>query len=118
MWSGSWVSGRVRVLSRDGRLDTAERWYEGDAGPNAAIATGAPCNARCVSCGFSLPLAGSMRSMFGACANVYAPDDGRVVSGDHGCGAHSEVLIDQPDEIEEAPTIYDDAEVDLVDVEA
>ena len=24
------------------------------------------------------------------CANEYAPDDGRVVSADHGCGAHSE----------------------------
>lgn len=106
--------GRVRVLSRDGRLDTAERWYEGDAGPSAAISTGAPSNARCVSCGFFLPLAGSMRSLFGACANVYAPDDGRVVSGDHGCGAHSEVLIEQVVEVAEAPTIYDDAEVEPV----
>ena len=28
--------------------------------------------------------------MFGVCANEYAPDDGRVVSVDHGCGAHSD----------------------------
>ncbi len=110
--------GRVRVMSREGRLDTADRWYDGDHGPNAPIATAAPSGARCVTCGFYLPLAGSMRAIFGACGNMYAPDDGRIVSGDHGCGAHSEVLLDQPDAIEEAPTIYDDAEVDPVDVEA
>jgi hypothetical protein len=107
--------GRVRVLSREGRLDTAERWYEGDHGPQAAISTSAPANARCVSCGFYMPLAGAMRSMFGACANMYAPDDGRVVSGDHGCGAHSEVLVEQVVEVDEAPTIYDDAEVEQTD---
>ncbi len=110
--------GRVRVMSREGRLDTADRWYDGDHGPHAPIATAAPSGARCVSCGFYLPLAGAMRAIFGACGNMYAPDDGRIVSGDHGCGAHSEVLLDQPDAIEEAPTIYDDAEVDPVDVAA
>jgi hypothetical protein len=110
--------GRVRVMSREGRLDTAGRWYDGDHGPHAPIATAAPSGARCISCGFYLPLAGAMRAIFGACGNMYAPDDGRIVSGDHGCGAHSEVLLDQPDAIEEAPTIYDDAEVDPVDVEA
>ena len=110
--------GRVRVMSREGRLDTADRWYDGDHGPHAPIATAAPSGARCVSCGFYLPLAGAMRAIFGACGNMYAPDDGRIVSGDHGCGAHSEVLLDQPDAIDEAPTIYDDAEVDPVDVAA
>ncbi len=110
--------GRVRVMSRDGRIDAAERWYEGDHGPQAPIALAAPANARCVSCGFFLPLAGSMRALFGACANLYAPDDGRVVSGDHGCGAHSEVLIEQVIEVDEAPTIYDDAEVEPVAVAA
>ncbi|HEY7174419.1 MAG TPA: DUF3027 domain-containing protein, partial [Micromonosporaceae bacterium] len=108
--------GRVRVMSREGRLDTADRWYDGDHGPHAPIATAAPPNARCVSCGFYLPLAGAMRAAFGVCGNMYAPDDGRVVSGDHGCGAHSEVLLDQPEDVAEAPTIYDDSEVDVVDV--
>jgi len=69
-----------------------------------------------VSCGFYLPLAGAMRQSFGVCANVYAPDDGRAVSADHGCGAHSEVLIEATVEVDEAPTIYDDGEVDPVDV--
>ena len=82
--------GRVRVLSLDGRADAAERWYDGDQGPAAPIAKAAP--ARCGDCGFLVPLGGSLRQLFGACANGYAPDDGRVVSFDHGCGAHSEVL--------------------------
>jgi hypothetical protein len=38
-------------------------------------------------------LAGKLRQMFGVCANEYAPDDGRVVSLDHGCGAHSEAAV-------------------------
>jgi hypothetical protein len=106
--------GRVRVLSREGRVDAAERWYDGDQGPQAAITLAAPPNARCVSCGFFLPLAGSMGGLFGVCANLYSPDDGRAVSGDHGCGAHSEVLVETVVEIDEAPTIYDDAEVEAV----
>jgi hypothetical protein len=31
--------------------------------------------------------------MFGVCANEYSPSDGKVVSFDHGCGAHSEALV-------------------------
>lgn len=108
--------GRVRVLSREGRLDVAERWYDGDHGPHAPIAIAAPATARCVSCGFYLPLAGAMRASFGVCANLFAPDDGRAVSADHGCGAHSEVLIEAVIEVDEAPTIYDDNEVVEVDV--
>ena len=84
--------GRVRVLSLDGRADAAERWYDGDQGPASPLAKAAP--ARCGDCGFLVPLAGSMKQLFGVCANVYAPDDGKVVSLDHGCGAHSEVVAD------------------------
>jgi hypothetical protein len=83
--------GRVRVLSAIGRDEAADRWYSGDNGPNAPIALAAP--ATCMTCGFFLPLAGSMRLAFGVCANEYSPDDGKVVSGDHGCGAHSEVAL-------------------------
>jgi len=108
--------GRARVMSREGRIDTAERWYEGDHGPNAEIATSAPEDARCGTCGFYLPLAGSMRQMFGACGNLYASDDGRVVSADHGCGAHSEVLSDVPSEepVDHLDTVYDDNLVERV----
>jgi hypothetical protein len=84
--------GRIRVLSLDGRADAAERWYDGDQGPASPLAKAAP--ARCVDCGFLVPLAGSMKQLFGVCANVYAPDDGKVVSLDHGCGAHSEAVAD------------------------
>ena len=82
--------GRSRVLSAYGRDETAERWYEGDHGPRAALSHAAP--ARCLSCGFFLPLSGSLGRVFGACGNAFAPDDGRVVSADHGCGAHSEAM--------------------------
>ncbi|MEV0730393.1 DUF3027 domain-containing protein [Polymorphospora sp. NPDC050346] len=109
--------GRARVLSREGRADTGQRWYEGDPGPEAPISVAAPRTARCGSCGFYLPLAGAMRLLFGACANVYAPDDGRVVSADHGCGAHSETLTDvAPTPVDELPTVYDDSEVEAVPV--
>lgn len=106
--------GRPRVMSREGRLETAQRWYEGEHGPDAPISTSAPRDARCVSCGFWLPLAGRLRQLFGVCGNLYAPDDGTVVSADHGCGAHSEVLVAPEQPIEELPTVYDDSEVELV----
>jgi hypothetical protein len=83
--------GRERVLSFEGRFDAAERWYSGEPGPEAAVARAAP--AVCASCGFFIPLAGSLRQAFGACANSFAPDDGRVVAVDHGCGAHSEAVV-------------------------
>ena len=84
--------GRARVLSREARLDTAERWYLGDGGPETAMARNAP--GRCGTCGFLLPIAGSLRAGFGVCGNEMAAADGRVVSVEHGCGAHSEALIE------------------------
>ncbi|WP_344167674.1 DUF3027 domain-containing protein [Pilimelia columellifera] len=108
--------GRVRVMTRLGRLETAQRWYDGEHGPQAPIATAAPKAARCGACGFYLPLAGALRQTFGVCGNVFAPDDGRVVSLDHGCGAHSEVLVEQIAVVEELPTVYDDSEVESVEV--
>jgi len=83
--------GRVRTLSVEGRELAAQRWYDGDAGPEAAIARSAPDH--CSTCGFLLRLAGPLTEMFGVCANGDANDDGRVVSLDHGCGAHSEVRL-------------------------
>ncbi|MBP1780506.1 hypothetical protein J3R08_000356 [Micromonospora sp. HB375] len=109
--------GRARVLSREGRAETAQRWYDGDHGPDAAISTAAPAAARCGTCGFYLPLAGALRLAFGACGNFYAPDDGRVVSADHGCGAHSETLVETPETpVEELPTVYDDSAVEAMTV--
>jgi Protein of unknown function (DUF3027) len=83
--------GRVRTLSVEGRDQAAERWYDGDAGPGAALAQAA--SQRCTTCGFLVRLAGPLSEMFGVCANGNANDDGKVVSFDHGCGAHSEVTL-------------------------
>ncbi len=82
---------RTRVLSIEGRDQASKRWYTGDRGPNTPLAQGAP--KPCASCGFFIPIAGSLRSAFGVCANAIAPDDARVVSVDHGCGAHSEATL-------------------------
>jgi hypothetical protein len=104
--------GRARVLSREGRSEVAQRWYDGEAGPYAPISAAAPAGARCGGCGFYLPLAGAMRQLFGVCGNGFAPDDSRVVSADHGCGAHSEVMVEPVATVEELPTVYDDSEVE------
>ena len=83
--------GRARVLSVVGRDAASKRWYEGDRGPRTPIARSAP--KPCQSCGFFIPIAGSLRTTFGVCSNAISPEDARVVSFDHGCGAHSEALI-------------------------
>jgi hypothetical protein len=79
------------VLSLEGRELAAQRWYDGSHGPDAAIAQSAP--ASCGTCGFMVQLGGPLSRLFGVCANAYANDDGRVVSVDHGCGAHSEAQL-------------------------
>lgn len=103
--------GRARVLSFDGRVDAVERWYAGDQGPEAPIARAAP--ASCATCGFFVPLAGALRQAFGACANEFAPDDAKVVSVDHGCGAHSEAVV-VPGQPTPAPPLLDEYRIDVV----
>jgi hypothetical protein len=107
------VPGRSRVLSAFGRDDAAERWYDGDHGPSTPVAHAAP--AKCVSCGYFIPLSGGLGRLFGACGNAFAPDDGRVVSADHGCGAHSESLLPGPVAQANVPVI-DEFGYDLVDL--
>jgi hypothetical protein len=102
--------GRVRVMSALGRDDAAERWYAGDGGPDTAIATHAP--GRCATCGFYLPIEGSLRAVFGVCGNAFSPRDGAVVSADAGCGAHSEAVVEQA-ATPSPPPAYDDG----VDIE-
>ncbi|MCX2968793.1 DUF3027 domain-containing protein [Streptomyces sp. TRM70308] len=82
--------GRARVLSRLGLHLAAERW-EDRFGPRTPMAQAAP--ASCQTCGFLVPLAGSLRQAFGVCANEYAPADGSVVSFGYGCGGHSEAAV-------------------------
>ena len=68
-----------------------------------------------MTCGFLVPMAGSLGRVFGVCANEYAPDDGRVVSLDHGCGAHSEAVLTGSAAQATAPVI-DEFGYDLVEL--
>ncbi|MBC9822213.1 DUF3027 domain-containing protein [Terrabacter sp. MAHUQ-38] len=103
--------GRPRVLSAEGREVAATRWYEGEAGPTSEIALKA--TAQCTTCGYFLPMAGALRATFGVCANEWSPSDGRVVSLDHGCGAHSETDMDHPEPTSVGDPIVDEFAVDL-----
>lgn len=102
-----------RVLSSAGRDDAGMRWYASEHGPKSPLAHAAP--GVCAGCGFFVRLGGPLGSVFGVCANAYAPDDGRVVSVDHGCGAHSEAQLpgraDQP-----VPPVIDELGYDLMDL--
>lgn len=102
--------GRVRVLSEVGRIEAAERWYTGEQGPDTPMAKQAP--AHCGTCGFFVALAGSLRAGFGVCANEIANADGRVVSVEFGCGAHSETIAEPV--LEELGEIYEDELIDLI----
>jgi hypothetical protein len=104
---------RSRVLSAIGRDDTAVRWYQSEHGPGTPLARAAP--GPCVTCGFLVPLGGPLGRVFGVCANEYAPDDGRVVSLDHGCGAHSEAVSARPG-TGSVPPVIDELGFDLVDM--
>jgi hypothetical protein len=103
--------GRPRVLSPIGRDDAVDRWYSGEHGPTAPIAEAAP--APCSTCGFVVPIGGSLRRMFGVCANEMSPSDGQVVSYDHGCGAHSEVPA-LPPPVEVTAPVIDEQGFDLL----
>ena len=106
--------GRVRTLSLEGRDLAAQRWYDGDAGPGSPLAQSAP--ATCSSCGFLLRIAGPLSEMFGVCANGNANDDGRAVSLDHGCGAHSEVQLARKHEPQPLPDhVLDTVAVDEIE---
>jgi Protein of unknown function (DUF3027) len=103
---------RARVLSAIGRDATAERWYASEHGPRTPLAHAAP--APCATCGFLVRLGSPLGRVFGVCANEYAPDDGRVVSLDHGCGAHSEAVTPAGPFGSIAPLV-DELGYDLVD---
>lgn len=101
--------GRRRRLSREGRSAAAARWTDLH-GPDSEIARGAKHH--CGSCGFLTPIAGSLGSMFGVCANEFSAD-GQVVHLEYGCGAHSEVRVDT-DGATPTAEAYDDSAVDVV----
>ena len=105
---------RRHVLSPLGRDQTAKRWYEGPHGPKALSTKTAGGNL-CSTCGFFVPLKGDFDRMFGVCANKWSPDDGRVVSLDHGCGEHSEIDPPQPSHLwVQSKPAYDDMHIDVI----
>ncbi|MGQ0844810.1 MAG: DUF3027 domain-containing protein [Sporichthyaceae bacterium] len=106
---------RPRVMSPLGRADTIDRWYSGERGPDAPIAQAAPSN--CASCGFGLPMAGAIGRLFAVCANEYAPDDGHVVSLDHGCGGHSEITAIPAALAERTDVVLDDESLEVVEAD-
>lgn len=104
---------RARVLSPQGRDEAADRWYRGAHGPTSAGSLASA--AACTSCGFLVPLQGALGTVFGVCANAWSPDDGKVVSLDHGCGAHSETDAEPPPSDWPAPDpVIDENRVEVV----
>ncbi|WP_296136266.1 DUF3027 domain-containing protein [uncultured Tessaracoccus sp.] len=103
--------GRERVLSLEGRDQAAERWLDGAPGPSDQGSREAPAN--CATCGYFIPLRGSLGTLFGACANAHSPSDAKVVHLDHGCGAHSDV-VEQSRPRELPAPVFDTIGVDEV----
>ena len=105
---------RRRVMTAEAISQTAKRWYAGQHGPKSLSTKIADGNA-CSTCGFMIPLAGSLGSMFGVCANMWSPDDGRVVSLDHACGEHSEIDPPEPSQLWiQSDPAYDDYHIDIL----
>jgi hypothetical protein len=101
--------GRHLVLSPWGRAEAAQRWQDGDYGPQSAMARST--RRVCRDCGFYVPLAGALGVMFGVCGNEIAAD-GHVVSSEYGCGAHS----DTPAPPGSGSTRYDPYDDGVLDV--
>ncbi|MCA6092384.1 DUF3027 domain-containing protein [Streptomyces sp. SCA3-4] len=101
---------RARVLSRYGLHTAADRWDESH-GSKTPMAQAAP--ASCVSCGFLMPIGGSLGQAFGVCANEFGPADGHVVSLSYGCGGHSEAAV-MPKAPRPAPPVVDETLVDTM----
>lgn len=106
---------RARVLSPEGRDEAAQRWYAGSRGPTTPGSVQAASD--CGSCGFLVLLQGSLGQVFGVCANEWSEDDGRVVSLDHGCGAHSETDVEpHPTDWPDDAPVIDEMTVEIVDL--
>ncbi|MEO6792630.1 MAG: DUF3027 domain-containing protein [Mycobacterium sp.] len=104
--------GRSWLMSPLGRAEAAQRWHDGDYGPDSAMARST--KRACRDCGFYLPLAGSLGRLFGVCGNEMSAD-GRVVEAGYGCGAHS----DTPVPAGTGSPIYepyDDGVLEIVDI--
>lgn len=104
---------RDRIMTAEAIDAAATRWYNGVHGPNSAGARAA--SADCATCGFIIPIAGPLGTLFGVCANEWSPDDGQVVSLDHGCGAHSETDVKRrKSEWEQSDPVIDELDIEIV----
>lgn len=104
---------RERIMTATAIDAAATRWYEGAHGPRSAGARAA--DGECASCGFVIPLAGPLGTLFGVCANEWSPDDGKVVSLDHGCGAHSETDAQRAGhDWEQSEPVIDELDIEVV----
>ncbi len=103
--------GRRWVMSAWGRSSAAQRWHDGDYGPDSAMARST--KRVCRDCGFFLALTGSLGAMFGVCGNELSAD-GRVVDKLYGCGAHSDTLAPAGSG-SPAYEPYDDGVLDIVE---
>jgi hypothetical protein len=103
--------GRRWVLGPWGRAEAAERWHNGDYGPDSTMARST--KRVCRDCGFFLPLTGSLGAMFGVCGNELSAD-GHVVDKQYGCGAHS----DTPAPAGGGSPVYDPYDDGVLDIMA
>lgn len=106
--------GRRWLMSPLGRADAAQRWHDGDYGPDSAMARST--KRVCRDCGFYLPLAGVLGTAFGVCGNEMSAD-GRVVDIGYGCGAHSDTPA-PPGTGSPAYAPYDDGVIEVLENDA
>lgn len=104
--------GRRWLMSPVGRADAAQRWHDGEHGPDSAMARST--KRVCRDCGFYLPLAGELGTVFGVCGNEMSAD-GHVVENRYGCGAHSDTPA-PAGAGSPAYEPYDDGLLEIVDV--
>ena len=105
--------GRVRVLSDEGRAEAFRRWYRADNGPRNQGTRDA--KAPCSTCGYLMRMDGSARQLFGVCANEWSPFDGKVVSLDHGCGAHSETDVPKASPLwDQTNPVVDESDLEII----
>lgn len=105
---------RERIMTAEAIDAAATRWYEGSHGPRTAGSRAA--DADCATCGFVIPLAGPLGQLFGVCANEWSPDDGKVVSFDHGCGAHSETdVVRSGRDWDQSEPVVDELDIEVVE---
>lgn len=101
--------GRRWVMSAWGRSQIAQRWHDGDYGPDSTMSRST--KRVCRDCGFFLPLAGSLGAMFGVCGNEMSAD-GHIVDKQYGCGAHS----DTPTPLGGGSPIYEPYDDGVLDI--